>query len=101
MELNRFREVETDESIITVPFTRTVDQDCRKLQYRKRRGEWKPQLHWGQRKLLLNEIEFLTVYGDRSDTIIYIGAADGLHLEYLSKLFPNHNFILYDPLKCH
>jgi hypothetical protein len=53
--------------------------------------------HWGQRKLLLTEIEFLTNYGsDDNYTVVYAGAAPGSHLNYLSKLFPRLEFILID-----
>ncbi len=54
-------------------------------------------LHLGQRKLLLTEVNFLTKYGDISNNIIYIGAAPGHHINFLSVLFPNHMFYLYDP----
>ena len=87
---------ENDENNIKIPYSRIVDDNCRKLPYRKRTLDFKKALHWGQRKLLISEIEFLTLYGDRSKTIVYIGAADGKHILYLSKLFPNHIFILYD-----
>ncbi|CAF1241311.1 unnamed protein product [Adineta steineri] len=53
--------------------------------------------HWGQRKLLLTEIEFLTKYGTDDDyRVIYAGAAPGSHLSYLSSLFPKFEFILID-----
>ena len=54
-------------------------------------------VHLGQRKLLLTEVNFLTNHGDLSTNIIYIGAAPGHHIPFLSELFPNHNFYLYDP----
>ena len=54
-------------------------------------------IHLGQRKLLLTEVNFLTGHGDFSKNIIYIGAAPGHHIEFLSTLFPNHTFYLYDP----
>jgi hypothetical protein len=53
--------------------------------------------HWGQRKLLLTEIEFLTNYGSDDDyLVIYAGAAPGSHLTYLSSLFPQLGFVLID-----
>ncbi|CAF1293544.1 unnamed protein product [Adineta steineri] len=53
--------------------------------------------HWGQRKLLLTEIEFLTKYDTDDDyRVIYAGAAPGSHLSYLSSLFPKFEFILID-----
>jgi hypothetical protein len=54
--------------------------------------------HWGQRKLLLSEIEFLVQYGDKAKLVLYVGAAPGTHIGYLSDLFPEHRFILFDPL---
>ena len=56
-------------------------------------------LHSGQRKLLISEIDFLTKHGHLSNDILYIGAASGNHIEYLSVLFPDHTFELWDPAK--
>ena len=55
--------------------------------------------HWGQRKLLLSEIEFLTLHADpRTPTlVVYAGAAPGAHIPYLSELFPGIKFVLVDP----
>jgi len=57
--------------------------------------------HWGQRKLLLSEIEFFTVvkkFLNLSECImVYVGAAPGDHTPYLLKLFPELSCILYDP----
>ena len=51
----------------------------------------------GQRKLLVTEIEFLTVYGHLSDTVLYIGSAPGYHLDILINSFPNiKKWIFYD-----
>jgi len=53
-----------------------------------------------QRKLLLTEIDFLTNYGTDDDyRVIYAGAAPGLHLNYLSSLFPRLSFVLIDTKK--
>lgn len=58
----------------------------------------KRKLHWGQRKLLLCEIDFLTRYCTTSkQDVIYAGAADGRHIALLAELFPNLQFHLYDP----
>ena len=56
-------------------------------------------IHLGQRKLLLSEIQLLTEYysNHKKDPILlYIGAAIGSHLLILHELFPNVHFILYD-----
>lgn len=54
-------------------------------------------VHNGQRKLLMNEVYFLTKYGDLAHNIVYAGAAGGHHIPFLSELFPKHNFFLWDP----
>jgi len=56
--------------------------------------------HWGQRKLILSEINFLIDYTTASAepwTVLYAGAAPGEHLIQLSNMFPNIKMILYDP----
>lgn len=90
-----------ESTVETVPFTRILREDALTLPYKQRGNEFRPQLHWGQRKLLLSEIEFLTLHGEKSKTVLYVGAADGLHLVYLAGLFPDHHFYLYDPMEFH
>jgi len=68
-----------------------------KAEYRRRFTDGKSVIHWGQRKLLLSEIEFLTHYSDLSTLVVYAGAAPGSHITMLADMFPKHNFILYDP----
>lgn len=73
--------------------------------YERRTYEYKPALHWGQLKLFLSEVEFLTkVYqlaSSQSKEIwfVYAGAAPGHHIKFLSELFPTIHFELYDPNK--
>ena len=59
--------------------------------------------HIGQRKLLMTEVWFLSQYNLQNikkekepPIVIYPGAAPGTHILYLSKLFPNVEFHLYD-----
>jgi len=47
--------------------------------------------------LLLSEIEFLTIFGAEDRPVVYAGAAPGNHVGYLSTLFPDFEFHLYDP----
>jgi hypothetical protein len=54
-------------------------------------------IHWGQRKLLLSEIEFLTKFSVPGATVLYAGAAPGTHTLYLIELFPELKFVLVDP----
>ncbi|KAL9657222.1 hypothetical protein ABK040_011444 [Willaertia magna] len=54
--------------------------------YRSRKTELKSTLHWGQRKLLMSEIEFLTEFGFPNATVVYAGAApDELAAKYSNK----------------
>lgn len=56
--------------------------------------------HWGQRKLLLSEILFLTKVLNTKDedrTVVYVGSAKGTHIKILVDMFPNLKFELYDP----
>jgi hypothetical protein len=69
------------------------------LPYRRRHGEVKSVCHWGQRKLLLSEIEFFSEYGSSQipTFVIYAGAAPGHHIPLLADMFPNLHFLLVDP----
>jgi hypothetical protein len=97
-------------------FSRKLNMN-NQLKYKKTAGDFKRQLHWGQLKLFLSELEFLTMVmkqyntntdnttkNDNTDSklpiyFIYAGAASGNHIVYLQKLFPMIYFELYDPLK--
>lgn len=63
----------------------------------------KDNIHLGQRKLLMSEIQLLNTYykknPDGKPVIVYVGAAPGTHLQVLLHLFPNVRFILYDGAK--
>eukprot|EP01138_Halocafeteria_seosinensis_P001520 gb/GECG01001558.1/.p1 GENE.gb/GECG01001558.1/~~gb/GECG01001558.1/.p1 ORF type:complete len:452 (+),score=53.80 gb/GECG01001558.1/:1-1356(+) len=73
--------------------------------YRPRKDLMKTVIHWGQRKLFLAELEFLTEWycssaaGSKKATVLYAGAAPGTHIPYLASLFPQFYFILIDPLE--
>ena len=45
----------------------------------------------------MSEIEFLTKYAQRQDTVIYAGAAPGTHISLLSRMFRELKFVLVDP----
>jgi hypothetical protein len=79
--LNRILNVETDP----------------RLPYKRRNNDLKSVVHWGQRKLLMAEIEFLTIFGQVGDLVVYAGAAPGNHINFLSLLFPFVRFVLVDP----
>ena len=85
------------ESRTDIEFGRLLAPEAPRQKYRRRRGEVKTVIHWGQRKLLLSEIEFLTMYGVPGATVVYAGAAPGTHTSFLLDLFPELKFILVDP----
>lgn len=58
--------------------------------------EYKP-LHWGQRKLLMSEIDFLLRCPDQPWTVVYPGSAHGNHLFVIMDLFPKIKLMLWDP----
>jgi Poly A polymerase regulatory subunit len=66
------------------PFTK-IPHECRSVN------------HWGQRKLFISELEFLSLYSNPGDLVVYAGAAPGTHTNFLSELFPNLTFFLVDP----
>lgn len=68
--------------------------------YASRNGEVKSAIHWGQRKLLMSEIQLLCMYcrSDVSYHIVYAGAAPGTHLAFLDEMFASrHTWELVDP----
>lgn len=53
----------------------------------------------GQLKLFMSELLFLAKNAKDSDTILYIGAAPGYHINLLVKMFPKCKFELWDPFQ--
>ena len=76
---------------------RIVSNDFPREKYRSRRYEWKTVDHWGQRKLLMSEIEFLTRFDAPGRVVVYAGAAPGEHTNFLADMFPDLEFHLVDP----
>lgn len=78
-----------------------INDNSKKLKYEEQERATK-SIHWGQRKLLMSEIEFFTLYlgKDIKDPLcVYVGAASGTHIAILSNMFPSLQFHLYDPNK--
>ena len=69
--------------------------------YFRRTDEKKTSVPWGQRKLLLVELAFFSLFWDPIQVpkpqIVYAGAAPGNHIEQLSIMFPEMTFHLWDP----
>lgn len=83
--------------------TRQYSDDLPYTEYVHNPGQLSSQaiLHWGQRKLLLSEIDFMARYYEKYDPneekiVLYIGASPGFHINYMKKMFPEIKFILYD-----
>ncbi|KAF4738639.1 hypothetical protein FOZ62_028116 [Perkinsus olseni] len=67
-------------------FRREIDLTKRRV-YHRRENEDKSTLHWGQRKLLLAELEFLMAYGSNAAAlVVYVGAGPGDHIPVLIRL---------------
>jgi cap3/cap4 methyltransferase len=73
--------------------------------YRSRGAEAKSTIHWGQRKLLLSEMQLLTYFTEPKTPhwIVYVGAAPGTHTGFLMDLFAEsgHTWELVDPSPFH
>lgn len=85
---------------VTIHLTPTYPE----LTYKRRSTKQKFSIGWGQRKLLLSEIQFLTEYYNplmKCPLLVYVGAAQGNHLPILHLLFSNFVFHLYDPRPFH
>ena len=75
-----------------------------KKEYHSRKFSPKGSFGWGQRKLGLALIQFLTKYlslntSGNPSTVVYAGAAPGNNIHFASLLFPKVIFHLYDPRK--
>ena len=85
---------------IDFPFCRILTPDAPKSEIYISKSNVEGQFsvsHWGQMKLLMSEIEFLTPYFGESLVVVYVGAAPGVHIPLLAELFDTFAFELYDP----
>ncbi len=112
-------QIEYENNAFTTEQHRILTADYPRLKYEPLGGKVKRNtLHWGQRKLLLSEIEFLTLFAtnnqwfetllhkdsstvqetsEQETIFLYAGAAPGKHLNLLSDMFPTIKFVLVDP----
>lgn len=70
--------------------------------YRRRKDDEKTSISWGQRKLLLTLVSFLSNHLNKNvknPVFVYAGAAPGINIGIASKLFPQITWHLYDPAK--
>lgn len=72
------------------------------MEYRRREKEIKQSVHWGQLKLALAVLSFITYYWDPDEVpepiLVYAGAAPGDNINLLIDLFPQFKeWHLFDP----
>ncbi|KAG5492759.1 hypothetical protein JKF63_01339 [Porcisia hertigi] len=84
----------------SLPFPVLIEDEFPAEVYRSRNKDIKSAIHWGQRKLLLSEIQLLCMYcrPGISYHIVYAGSAPGTHLAFLDEMFAcRHTWELIDP----
>lgn len=91
--------ISTVDRIVKNPVVTLFYKDLPTLKYRQSKGLVNFNCHIGQRKLLLNEIQFLSYYlkPNKRNYILYVGAAPCEHLTVIDKLFPGNSYLLIDP----
>ena len=84
----------------------TTNDLTNQAQYIGDARDFQPRCQWGQKKLLLSEIQFLTKVCQKLNTkslkdyaVVYAGAAPGFHFPILYNLFPELIWLLYDPAR--
>lgn len=108
--ISRIRQSKETSGSVRIPLTEEYPVDILNAQDRQKQkdynpNEWTSAVHWGQRKLLMSEIELLVEVlaedyrrGRESQQvenvgqnflIVYVGAAPGSHIPYLLSLFSN------------
>ena len=76
----------------------TIDDIEHEMEYEANSEIIKGSTHNGQRKLFLNEVQFLTKCKDLNHKYcVYAGSSPGNKTHYLSTIFPDIKFILVDP----
>jgi len=88
----------------TTNYTRILNDDIPTTKYKRRVNDDKTLIKFGQLKLLLSEIEFLTLTFKKINqykniVVIYAGAAPGIHTCILINMFPFIEYVLVDPNK--
>lgn len=81
-----------------IPPILTFDKIPHRLQYKRIEKVYTNKAHFGQRKLFLSELQYLTNNSDQThEFVVYAGAAAGLSRYELGVLFPKIKFIMVDP----
>lgn len=81
----------------TIPYKRI--QLVKRMNYEESQRHcknMKPRFKFGQLKLLVSEIFFLTRTSKGGETVVYAGSAPGNHIFVLAEMFPTLKFELWD-----
>lgn len=98
--IRRFHGIIDEVKAKEFPVLVTLDDIKYHMEYSNVGVDFKTNLHIGQRKLFMNELQFLTHHLDSKNSmcyVIYAGAAPSNHIYKLHEYFPNIKFILVDP----
>jgi hypothetical protein len=78
-----------------------IREDLPELAYNDRNHTLITNVHQGQRKLLMAEMEFLNRFynPDKKTLILYIGAGPGDHIPLLADFYPEADYDLWDPVR--
>jgi hypothetical protein len=90
------RQANLEDCITPSSFQCILYSDAPVKEYAPRDGKARSLQHFGQRKLLLSEIQFLTHFLQPGQLVVYAGAAPGTHLGFLAEMFPEASFVLID-----
>lgn len=83
-----------------VPLIKEYKDITRRAAYERHAAQDSINVHNGQLKLFLTELQFLTLClrtHDAPATVVYAGSAPSNKMSYLANLFPNVKFVLVDP----
>lgn len=79
-----------------VPITNIENIPADKAEYHTN-SPYRPNLHFGQMKLLLSELDFMNLADANDAVIVYIGACPFMHGSVLLEEYPNITMITVDP----
>ena len=95
-------------SEVAKTYDRIIKEDAPRKEYRRRSEEHKSVVHWNERRLFIEAVEFLTtIKKDRlrrrakeREIVIYSGAAPGHHVNLLTGWFKHDfDFVVFDRRK--
>jgi hypothetical protein len=98
-----YKEISSSTALVNKSPIIKFDDIAKRMHYRNNLRSY-ANLHNGQRKLFISELQFLTNIYDKLDSsktyyVVYAGAAPAHHTYFLSTFFTNIKYILIDPAK--